>query len=310
MIHDNEGTLDPWVEEWLSANAAMIKPPTEYTPEYLAAARPSTCPFPTREVAKITDQLVGSVPVRIYEHDSEPDGLIVYFHGGGFCTGSIGLMENIATELAYCAHAAVVSVEYRLTPEHPYPAGLDDCEAVTRWVLSNTSRLRAPTGRVVVGGESAGGNLAAAVSLRMRGEPGPALAGQLLIYPVVAPPSMTFPSRSELGGPMLDMDGIDRVWAMYSGGQDLEHDPFAAPLEEKDLSDLPRALVILGGCDVLRDEGREYARRLGEAGVAADEISCPGQPHGFMNLDFPAAEQAYEQIGAWVRAVFRDAQTG
>jgi acetyl esterase len=299
----DEGVLDPWVADWIAANGDMMQPPPEYTPEYLAAARPLTCPFPTRPVAKATDHVVGGVPIRTYEHDRQPDGLIVYFHGGGFCTGSIGLMENIATELAHCAHATVVSVEYRLTPEHPYPAGLDDCETVTRWALSNASRLRAPAGRVVVAGESAGGNLAAAVSLRLRGEP-PALAGQLLIYPVVASPSMTFVSRTEFGGPMLDRDGIDRVWAMYCGGQDLEHDPFVAPLEENDLSGLPPALVVLGGCDVLRDEGREYARRLQEAGVAAQEASYPGQPHGFINLNFPAAEKAYERIGLWLRGLF------
>ena len=147
MTQTDEGVLDPWVADWLEANAAMMEPPGEYTPEYLALARTPTCPFPTYPVAKVTDEVVDGVPVRMYEHDESPEGLIVYFHGGGFCVGSIGLMENIATGLAHYAHAAVVSVGYRLTPEHPYPAGLDDCEAVTRWAVANALSLRRFRGR-------------------------------------------------------------------------------------------------------------------------------------------------------------------
>ena len=113
-----------------------------------------------------------------------PTGLVVYLHGGGFCIGSIGLMDNVARELAHCAGAAVVSVEYRLAPEHPFPAGLDDCEAVTRWALANTARFGVRRDHVAVAGESAGGNLATAVALRLRGDADPPLAGQVLIYPV------------------------------------------------------------------------------------------------------------------------------
>jgi acetyl esterase len=306
MTESNEGVLDPWVADWLAANAAMMQQPDEYTSEYLAMARPSACPFPTQPVAKVTDDVVDGVPIRVYEHDGEPTGLVVYIHGGGFCTGSIGLMENIATGIAHSSRATVVSVEYRLTPEHPYPAGLDDCETVTRWAISNASRFGTRPTATAVAGESAGGNLAAAVSLRLRDTGGPALAGQVLIYPVVATTSASFPSRSEMEGPMLSLEGMERVWDMYSAGRDLEDDPYAAPLQAKDLSDLPAALIVLGGCDVLRDEGRLYGRRLQEAGVAAEEICYPGQPHGFMNLGFPVADDAHERIGAWLKGQFGD----
>jgi acetyl esterase len=299
-----EGVLDPWVAEWLAANGAMMEPPAEYTPEYLAAARPSTCPFPTREVAKVTDDMVGGVWVRIYEPDHTPTGLVVYIHGGAFCVGSVGLMELIATELAHCAGAAVVSVEYRLAPEHPYPAGLDDCEAVTRWVLTNASRFGVPPTGVVVAGESAGGNLAAAVSLRLRADAGSGLAGQVLLYPVLDPPSAEHPSRTQFDGPMLRTKSIDTVWAMYSGGRELDRDPFAVPLQAESLTGLPPALVVVGGCDLLRDEGRQYVRRLREDGVAAEEVCFAGQPHGFMNLGFPAASEAYARIGPWLQARF------
>jgi acetyl esterase len=302
VTETDEGVLDPWVADWLEANAAMMEQPEEYTPEYLAMARPDGSRFPTYELAKVTDEVIGGVPVRIYEHDETPNGLIVYFHGGGFCTGSIGLMENIATGLAHHAGAAVVSVGYRLTPEHPYPAGLDDCEAVTRWAVANASRFGVSEDAVAVAGESAGGNLSAAVSLRLRDSGGPALAGQVLIYPAVASPTASFPSRTEFSGPMLRFEGVEKVWAMYSGGQDLDHDPYAAPLEAEDLGGLPPALVVLGGCDVLRDEGRRYGNRLREAGVPVDEACFAGQPHGFMNLGFPAAEQAHQRIGEWLRA--------
>jgi acetyl esterase len=302
VTQTNEGVLDPWVSDWLEANGAMMEPPGEYTPEYLAAARTPTSPFPTYPVAKVTDEVVDGVPVRMYEQDERPEALIVYFHGGGFCVGSIGLMENIATGLAHYAHVAVVSVGYRLTPEHPYPAGLDDCEAVTRWTVANASRFGVSEDAVAVAGESAGGNLSAAVSLRLRDSGGPALAGQVLIYPAVASPTASFPSRSEFSGPMLRFEGVEKVWAMYSGGQDLDHDPYAAPLEAEDLGGLPPALVVLGGCDVLRDEGRQYGNRLREAGVPVDEACFAGQPHGFMNLGFPAAEQAHQRIGEWLRA--------
>ena len=304
VTETDEGVLDPWVAEWIAANAAMMEQPDEYTPAYLEMARPAGCPFPTYEMAKVTDEVVEGVPVRIYEHNELPTGLVVYFHGGGFCTGSIGLMENIATGIAHHAGVVVVSAGYRLTPENPYPAGLDDCERVTRFAVANAPRFGASEDSVAVAGESAGGNLSAAVTLRLRDAGGPALAGQVLIYPAVAPPGVNFASRSEFSGPMLRFEGFEKVWAMYSGGQNLDHDPYAAPLEATDLGGLPPALVVLGGCDPLRDEGRQYGNRLREAGIPVEEACFVGQPHGFMNLGFPAAAEAHLQIGEWLRILF------
>ena len=295
-----EGVLDPWVTEWFAANGALVEPPEEYTPEYLAMARPANCPFPTRKVAKVTDERIESVPVRIYEHDAASKGVVVYFHGGGFCTGSIGLMENIATELAHSTQVTVVSVGYRLSPEHPYPSGLEDCEAVTRAILANISRFTGTSSRVVVAGESAGGTLAAAVAQRLRDHGGPELTGQLLLYPAVAPPSATFASRAEQGGPMLEQTSLQRVWDMYSGGRNVDRDPYAAPLQAETFSNLPPALIVVGGCDMLRDEGRAYGSRLRDAGVAVEEVCYSGQPHGFLNLSFPVSSMAYDRIGTWL----------
>ncbi|MCB1017411.1 MAG: alpha/beta hydrolase, partial [Acidimicrobiales bacterium] len=202
---------------------------------------------------------------------------------------------------------------YRLAPEHPYPAGLDDCEAVTRWALAHADRFGVAPGQVAVAGESAGGNLSAAVTLRLRAAPGPApLAAQGLLYPGTAgrAPGADLPSRRFFDGIVLSDKARDVYWTAYSGGRDLDGDPEAAPLWADDLSGLPPAFVVLGGCDVLRDEGHAYARRLAAAGVAVEEMRCPGQPHGFLNQGFPASEAVYEALGAWLRPILARSAVG
>jgi acetyl esterase len=155
----------------------------------------------------------------------------------------------------------------------------------------------------MVAGESAGGNLAAAVSLRLREDGAiPDPAGQILIYPVVDAHGSSHASRKEFSGLIVSEKASDFFWSSYAGGRDIEEDPFAAPLHATTLADLPPALVILGGCDVLRDEGRAYAQRLEEAGVDTTEVCYPGQPHGFVNFGFPAAKDAFEMVGRWTRS--------
>ncbi len=295
--------LDPRVVEWFEANPMMSEPFEDFSPEMLALARSPVGGPPTRAVDRVADEVVDGIPVRIYEHDHPPTGLVVYFHGGGFCIGSVGLMDNVARELAYCSGAAVVSVEYRLAPEHPYPAGLNDCETITRWALANVSQLGASRSSVVVAGESAGGNLAAAVTLRLRGNVDIPLAGQVLMYPSVDGGSWTHPSRDEFAGVVLSRTTMEGFWGRYTAGRDLVHDPFAAPLQSPNLGDLPPAIVVLGGCDPLRDEGRLYATRLREDGGAVDEVCYGGQPHGFINFQLPAAADAFRRIGGWLRSV-------
>jgi acetyl esterase len=299
----DEGVLDPWVAQWFEENPMRATPFEELVPEILELARGPMGFPPTREIAHIIDETVGDVPIRIYHGDDEPTGLVVYFHGGGFVIGSIGLMDNVARELTHASGAVVVSVGYRLAPEDPFPAGLDDCEAVTRWALTNSTRFNVPAHRVVVAGESAGGNMAAAVSLRLRDAGDNSLAGQVLMYPGVAGP-LVHPSTVEFDGLVISRKAGENYWAAYSGERNIDRDPYAAPLHAESLKDLPPAVVVLGGCDMLRDEGREYAQRLRNDGVAVDEVCYPGQPHGFINFDFPAAAQAFDHIGGWLRAVF------
>jgi acetyl esterase len=298
-----EGTLDPWVSDWIAANPQRATPFEDLSPEMLELAR---SPFgfpPTRDIAHITDEQVGGVPIRVYQGDGDPTGLVVYFHGGGFVIGSIGLMDNVARELAHHSGATVVSVGYRLAPEDPFPRGLDDCESITRWSVANAGRFGLSSSQVAVAGESAGGNMAAAVSLRLRDQGSISLAGQVLIYPGVAG-RLTHPSAEEFDGLIISRRAGEQYWAAYSGSQNLDRDPFAAPLYAPSLAGLPPALVVLGGCDLLRDEGRAYAERLRHEGVDVDEVCYPGQPHGFINFDFPAAALAHERIGQWLRATF------
>jgi acetyl esterase len=270
----------------------------------LALARGPVGAPPTRELARVTDDVVEGIPVRVYRDDVPPTGLVVYFHGGGWCIGSIGLMDNVAREITHQSGAVVISVEYRLAPEDPFPAGLDDCETVTRWALGHAADFEVSPARVAVAGESAGGNLSAAVALRLRGDPSTPLAGQVLLYPGLDADSKEHASRHEFEGIVLTGASMDAYWVRYSAGRDISRDPFAAPLRAESLAGLPPALVVLGGCDLLRDEGRAYAARLRDDGVPVDEVCYPGQPHGFLNFGLPAAGPAFERVGAWLRQRF------
>lgn len=303
---NDEGVLDPWVSEWMASNPERSTPLEDLSPVVLELARSPIGFPPTRDIAHVTDEQVGDIPIRVYQDRDEPTGLVVYFHGGGFVIGSIGLMDNVARELAHSSGAVVVSVGYRLAPEDPYPAGLDDCETVTSWALTECGRFGLAPSAVVVGGESAGGNLAAAVSLRLRDAGHRLPAGQVLMYPGVAG-RLVHPSTVEFDGLVISRVAGENYWAAYSGGRDLDGDPYAAPLRAPSLKGLPPALVILGGCDMLRDEGRAYADRLRADGVDVEEVCFAGQPHGFINFDFPAAALAHERIGAWLESLFQGA---
>jgi acetyl esterase len=303
---DDEGVLDPWVAEWIEANPMYATPMEDFSPEILELARGPYGPPPTIDIADVRDDTVGDVPVRFYRHNDAPTGLVVYLHGGGFVLGSIDIMDGVAREIADKSGAAVVSVGYRLAPEHPFPEGLDDCEAVTRWAVAHAADFGVAPELVAVAGESAGGNLSAAVALRLRdaGDTSvPPLAGQVLLYPVVAGET-EFPSQAEFDGLIIGAKASAFYSEAYAGGRDIGRDPYAAPLHAVTLSGLPPALIVLGGCDMLRDEGRAYAARLREDGVDVTERCYAGQPHGFLNFGFPAAADAYELVGRWLRDRF------
>jgi acetyl esterase len=296
--------VDPWVVDWFRENGHIMDQPEEVTPEYVAMTRPSLPEPPATDVGSISDEVVAGVPVWIYEPDGDATGVVVYFHGGGFFGGSRALMHNVAEGIARGSGAAVVSVEYRLAPEDPFPAGLDDCEAVTRWVFDHLDRFGVGPSQVAVAGESAGGNLSATLALRLRDQGGPQLAGQVLLYPAAAGPGGSYPSRDDYDGLVLSHRQFGRIAAAYTGGVDRSADPYVFPILAGDLAGLPPAFVMVGGCDWLRDEGLAYAERLRAAGVPTEELVSKGQPHGFLNLTFPASAEVYDAAGSWLRNVF------
>jgi acetyl esterase len=243
---------------------------------------------------------VTDVPVRIYWPESEPGNLpiVVFYHGGGFALGDLNTHDPVARAHAVGAEAIVVSVDYRLAPEHPYPAGLDDCWAALQWTAEHAAELGGDPARIAVAGDSAGANFSAVMAHRARDEGGPALAFQLLWYPSITG-DMSLPSYIEnADAPLLDRDVIDAFVSWYLPGVDIS-DPKAlpagfAPANYQDFSGLPPAFIGSAGHDPLRDDAAVYAGLLNAAGVPAELSNEPTLVHGYISfaLLVPAAAEA------------------
>ncbi|WP_329094337.1 alpha/beta hydrolase [Actinomadura citrea] len=224
--------------------------------------------------------LPGSVPVRIYRPRVTPAPVLVYFHGGGFVTGGLENEHERCLEFAGEDGIAVVSVDYRLAPEHPFPAGFDDCHAATVWAWEHAGEFGGDPERVAVGGGSAGGALAAAVALRARDEGGPPLVFQMLLYPVLDDRMATPSMRTFTEPPLFNSGDVRHMWRHYLGGR-TDVPAYAAPARAEDLSGLPCAYVLVPEHDPLRDEGLAYAHRLIVSGVPTELHHVPGACHGF-----------------------------
>ena len=261
-------------------------------------------------VAKVEDRHIpgpaSDLPARIYTPLGDgPFATLVYFHGGGWVIGSIETHDGICRAIADVAGAIVVSVDYRLAPEHPFPAASEDAYAATRWVAEHAARLGAGDTRIAVAGDSAGGNLATVVCLMARDRGGPALAWQLLLYPITDYQLDTASYRDYAEGHLLTRDAMAWFWRHYlSGGADREH-PYVSPLRAPSLAGLPPALIITAECDPLRDEGEAYARRLAESGVPVTATCYPGMVHGFVRRSrfLDLGGEALDQIGREWRQV-------
>jgi len=249
----------------------------------------------------------GELPVRIYRPSADrPLPVLLYFFGGGWTLGSIDTSDGICRSLANRAGCLVVTVGYRLAPEHRFPAAVEDCQAALRWVLGYSEELGADPERIAAGGDSAGGNLAAALCLWLRDSGEATLAGQLLVYPNTDQYADDESMRTSTDPWLFN----NRSVAWYRGHylatpQDGEH-PLASPLRAEKLDGLPPALVITAEYDPLRDQGERYARRLGEAGVPVTLTRYPGMVHGFfamagsVDAGQAAVTQAAEQLRAWL----------
>jgi acetyl esterase len=252
----------------------------------------------------------GSIPARIYTPMTlrQAAGLapcLVFFHGGGWVIGDLDSHDVVCRKLADAGQLVVISVDYRLAPEHKFPAAVDDAITATAWIAANARQLGIDASKLSVGGDSAGGNLAAVVSLAARDGNGPAIAGQVLIYPATDF-AMTHPSHREPETSILLTHSVIKWFSdHYLNGAADAADWRASPARAATLAGLPPAYVLTAGADPLRDEGNEYAQRLKDAGVSVTYRSFPGQFHGFITMGklLQQANVAAAEIGDWLKAL-------
>jgi acetyl esterase/lipase len=266
-----------------------------------------------REVLEITEHGVPGPPdgddvrVRIYRSPSDeetPRPGALYIHGGGFIAGDLDSEEPRCVRLALDAQCVVVSVEYRLAPEHPYPAAVDDCDAALRWIAASASELGIDPERVGVIGASSGGTLAAATALLARDRGGPPLAFQCLVYPTLDD-RMETTSVSFVGTPMIDGSDVARCWDYYLGADRRDVPAYAAPGRATDLRGLPPTYIMTAELDPLRDDGLRYAGRLLDAGVSVELHNYAGTFHGFDLFPTAVSSRALDEQVAWVADVTR-----
>jgi acetyl esterase len=305
--------LDPTVLLLLEAIQAEGGPPLESLPP--AEARKLAAeslqpvggtPEPVRSIENLRiPGPAGEIPIRVYMPDAPaPRPALVYFHGGGWVVCDLDTHDVVCTALARRAGAVVVAVDYRLAPEHKFPAAVIDCYAATAWLASNAERFGIDPRRLSVGGDSAGGNLATVVSLKSRDENGPAIALQAMVYPVTDLSSFTTPSYQEFAeGYQLTKKEMEWFRAHYLRSIEDASNPHASPILAHDLRGLPPALIITAECDPLRDEGEAYARRLQDAGVTVTCTRYAGMIHPFFSLSgaIPQAFDAIQQVADAIR---------
>ena len=245
----------------------------------------------------------GPIKIRKYTpSDSSVMPVLIYLHGGGWTLGDLDSHDELCRRLARTTDCIVVSVDYRLAPENPHPAGLDDSLAAINWVVENAQSFGGDPRLLAVGGDSAGGQLSAAVCLRIRDEGGPQLALQLLIYPALRASFETLSYYENATGKWLTRADCIWFWANYLG-ESSHLDPYACPGEAVDLNGLPRALIITAGGDPVRDDGEMYGFKLRAAGVQTLSRRFPGMIHGFMAVpnELKAGRQAVELAASELR---------
>ena len=274
--------------------------------EGIAARVKSRAPGPQLQVVR--DLRIGALPARLYQPLAEPLPLVVYLHGGGWTVGGLESHDRVCRRLAHSGHLAVLALDYRLAPEHPWPASVDDSVSALRWVAAAPKELGAEPTAVAVAGDSAGGTLAALACLRLRDEQPEALPDlQVLLYANTdltgAQPSM----REKANGWGLEAPTIRFFNSQWVPDETRWSEPRVSPLYAEDLSGLPSALIVSAEHDPLRDESEAYAHRLRDSGVDVELRREPGLIHGFMSLDdiSPACAAAADRVAAVVSARLR-----
>jgi acetyl esterase len=301
--HELEGFLTEWDSAW--SKVASGAPVSVRRAMLEQLSKESRRPLPPGiESTVVTVQNGGrSVRVRIFRPRSGPaTPCLIYMHGGGWVQGSPETHDEITASIAAKNRQTVVSVDYALAPENPFPAAVEDCKAVVQWTFANAAALNIKENMISIGGDSAGANLAASMALVFRGS-SHLLAGQLLFYPVVDF-TLSRPSFIEnADGPVLTTAGFIEMVGMYLPTAADRTNPLAAPLQAPDLSRLPPAFIAIAECDPLRDDGRVFAERLAHAGVAVQLHSGLGLVHGYLRaLSYSrSVRAAFEDACEWLR---------
>jgi acetyl esterase len=310
--------LDPDAAAVYNAFQEAGRPPYETVPHttarelYLAGRAVSNPEPPELESARPLSIAAphGAIPARIYTPKTlrKTGGLapcLVFYHGGGWVIGDLDSHDVVCRKLAHEGELIVISIDYRLAPEHKFPAAVDDAIAALKWVASNAKELGVDATRIMVGGDSAGGNLAAVVALAARDGEGPKLAGQVLIYPATDF-AMKHPSHTEPETSILLTHSVIKWFCNHylNGPADIDNWQ-ASPARAKTLAGLPPTYLLTAGADPLRDEGDEYAARLKQAGVPVTYKHFPGQFHGFFTMGklLPQANVAASDIANWMKAL-------
>jgi acetyl esterase len=308
----NTMALDPDVQLVLEMIRVAGRPPFEtLTPDEARAAYDNSRKVlqpPAEDVADIRDLTApspaGDIPLRLYRGNGTAPAdklpVLVYYHGGGWLLGGLDSHDGVCRRFANAARCCVVSVDYRMAPEHKFPAAVDDCAAATRWTVAQADRLGIDPARVAVGGDSAGGNLAAVMALLSRDGALPPLTFQLLIYPATDMMMTTVSSQTIGEGVPLTSKTMRWFIDHYMHGGTDARDWRASPLRAADLSGTAQALVLTCACDPLCDEGIAYARRLEREGVRVTHLHFSDQIHGFMTMSriIRAGDVAIDMMGA------------
>ena len=299
--------VDPQIQAFLDDLAGL--PPIHTLPVDIAR-QASFPPAPKQPVHHVEDRIIpgpgGDIPVRLYyprAGDQMP--ALVFIHGGGWVIGSLDDYDAICRSLALEADCVVISVDYRLAPEHKFPAAPDDALAATTWAFENAVELGIDADRIAIGGDSAGGNLSAVTTVRLRNNH--RLAAQLLIYPMTVYHDPPLPSHVENAeGYMLTIAAMDWFMDHYLPDATFRSHPHFAVGKTEDLTDLPPALIITAQFDPLRDDGEAYAARLRDAGVAVDYWRYDGMIHGFYGMfGVDKGAEALSRSAAWLKEALK-----
>lgn len=309
-------TLDPEVQLWLQQQGAAGQPAWDkITVEEARRQMDASTALlgPVQPVERVADMQAsgpaGPIPVRLYDPTGTPGRpIIVFFHGGGWVVGGIATHDHYCRELANASQMMVVSVDYRLAPEHRYPAAAEDAYVATKWVAENAEQLGGDPQRIAVAGDSAGGNLAAVVALMARDRGGPKLSAQLLIYPITDHNFDTDSYLRNMSGYHLTRDAMIWFWDHYAPEPSQRDEPYASPLRATNLEGLPPAIVLTAEYDPLLDEGEAYARRLESAGVPVHLKRYAGSIHGFIRRThlWAHARQSVADAAAALKTAMRD----